>query len=95
MKLDINEGGIRAYVDQQMMLPFMNPIRELLIPMMQGNEDMKELVPLVYDVIRLVEKSKTIELGLDLVPYVEAEQPQASMALPRTIKETVHVLQLK
>ena len=95
LKLDINEGGIRAYVDQQMMLPFMNPIRELLIPMMQGNEDMKELVPLVYDVIRLVEKSKTIELGLDLVPYVEAEQPQASMALPRTIKETVHVLQLK
>lgn len=95
LKLNVNDGNIRAYVDQQMMLPFMGLISETLIPMMKDNEDMKELIPLVYDVIRLVEKSKTVELGLDLVPYVEEEQPQASMLLPRTLKETMRMLQLK
>lgn len=87
LKFDIKEEGLLVYVDQQMMLPFMDVIREMLIPMMQNSDDLKEMVPLVYDIIRLVEKSQKIELGLHLVPYVEEVPAPAAMVLPQSVEK--------
>lgn len=86
LKMNLEENKMRAYVDQQMMLPFMPLIRDMLIPMLQEDAEMAGLIPLLYDVIRLVEKSKTIELGLDLVPYVEIDQvTPAAYSLTRDV----------
>ena len=92
---------MRAYVDREMMLPFMS-VLELLLPMIDGleldptfaamgitNESLKQLV---NDIINLVTKSSKVELGLNLTSFVEDEETQASLALPKVIEETVFQL---
>lgn len=92
---------MRAYVDREMMLPFMS-VLELLLPMIDDleldptfaamgitNESLKQLV---NDIINLVTKSSKVELGLNLTSFVEDEETQASLALPKVIEETVFQL---
>ena len=84
-----------------MMLPFMS-VLELLLPMIDDleldptfaamgitNESLKQLV---NDIINLVTKSSKVELGLNLTSFVEDEETQASLALPKVIEETVFQL---
>ena len=84
-----------------MMLPFMS-VLELLLPMIDDleldptfaamgitNESLKQLV---NDIINLVTKSSKVELGLNLTSFVEDEDTQASLALPKVIEETVFQL---
>lgn len=78
LKLDLQEGSMRVYVDQQMMLPFMN-LLEALIPMIQASEDLKDYVSIVYDVIRLVRTAEKVELGLNLVSYTETPTPAVNV----------------
>ena len=98
LKLQLEGENMRAYVDREMMLPFMS-VLELLKPMIDGleldpslaymgitNESLKQLVD---DIVNLVTKSSKIELGLNLIPYAGEEEPQASMLLPRAIKKTM------
>lgn len=83
------------------MLPFMS-VLELLLPMIDDleldptfaamgitNESLKQLV---NDIINLVTKSSKVELGLNLTSFVEDEETQASLALPKVIEETVFQL---
>ena len=53
------------------------------------NESLKQLV---NDIINLVTKSSKVELGLNLTSFVEDEETQASLALPKVIEETVFQL---
>lgn len=98
LKLQLEGENMRAYVDREMMLPFMS-VLELLKPMIDGleldpslaamgitNESLKQLVD---DIVNLVTKSSKVELGLNLIPYVEEVEPQASVSLPRAIEKTM------
>lgn len=98
LKLQLEGENMRAYVDREMMLPFMS-VLELLKPMIDEleldpslaamgitNESLKQLVD---DIVNLVTKSSKVELGLNLIPYVEEVEPQASISLPRAIEKTM------
>ena len=43
----------------------------------------------IDDIVVLVTTARSMELGLDLVPYVEEYQPQASLSLSEAIEKTV------
>ena len=101
LKVQLDGEKMRAYVDREMMLPFMS-VLELLLPMIDDleldptfaamgitNESLKQLV---NDIINLVTKSSKVELGLNLTSFVEDEETQASLALPKVIEETVFQL---
>ncbi|MCQ4873223.1 DUF4925 domain-containing protein [Butyricimonas paravirosa] len=98
LKLQLEGENMRAYVDREMMLPFMS-VLELLKPMIDEleldpslaamgitNESLKQLVD---DIVNLVTKSSKVELGLNLIPYAEEVEPQASISLPRAIEKTM------
>ena len=98
LKLQLEGENMRAYVDREMMLPFMS-VLELLKPMIDEleldpslaamgitNESLKQLVD---DIVNLVTKSSKVELGLNLIPYAEEVEPQASISLPRAIDKTM------
>ena len=89
LKLQLEGENMRAYVDREMMLPFMS-VLELLKPMIDEleldpslaamgitNESLKQLVD---DIVNLVTKSSKVELGLNLIPYAEEVEPQASIS---------------
>ena len=101
LKVQLDGEKMRAYVDREMMLPFRSDL-ELLLPMIDDleldptfaamgitNESLKQLV---NDIINLVTKSSKVELGLNLTSFVEDEETQASLALPKVIEETVFQL---
>jgi hypothetical protein len=101
LKVQLDGEKMRAYVDREMMLPFMS-VLELLLPMIDDleldpnfaamgitNESLKQLV---NDIINLVTKSSKVELGLNLTSFVEDEETQASLALPKVIEEIVFQL---
>ncbi len=98
LKLQLEEGKMRAYVDKEMMLPFMS-VLELLIPMIDGLEldpsfaemgiTKDSLKQLVRDIINLVTTSSKIELGLNLVTYEETTTSSASVILLQSVEKTL------
>ena len=79
LKLQIEEGLLRAYVDKDMMVPFMQfmPIVKGLVADMEpvniivGEIKAEYVVKFLDDISYLITTADKVELGLDLVPYVE------------------------
>ncbi len=79
LKLQIEEGLLRAYVDKDMMVPFMQfmPIVKGLVADMEpvniivGEIKAEYVVKFLDDISYLITTADKVELGLNLVPYVE------------------------
>lgn len=84
LKLDVTDAELKAYVDKDMMLPFMS-MADLLKGMISNMEPIdafigkitaESLTKFIDDAVVLVTTAKSMEIGLDLVPYV-AQQPSS------------------
>ena len=98
LKLDVNDSKLIVSVDKDMMMPFM-----AYASVLKGMVENMETIPLfgtlvitstslqkfIDDIVVLVTTARSMELGLDLVPYVEEYQPQASLSLSEAIEKTV------
>ncbi len=98
LKLQLEGEKMKAYVDKEMMMPFLpyvSMLKELVVDMepidlgFLGKITSDDVQKLIDDIVNLVSTSQSIELGLNLEPYVEEELPQASMLLPKTIEKTI------
>lgn len=99
LKLQLDGDKMKAYVDKDMMVPFMS-ILESLKPMIDEldlssvPEAMKitheSLKFLIDEVVNLVRTSSKVELGLLLAPYVEAAPSSYKMYSPKMNMKMSH-----
>lgn len=85
LKLNVTDAELKAYVDKDMMAPFMSMagllkglIDEDMEPIdaVLGKITAESLTKFIDDAVVLVTTAKSMEIGLDLVPYV-AQQPSS------------------
>lgn len=100
LKLQLDGEKMRAYVDKEMVMPFMpymSMLKELVADMepidlgFLGQITSETIQKLIDDIVNLISTSQSFELGLNLAPYVEEVQPQESLMLPRSIQNTIQM----